>query len=245
MRVLPLRLTAAAFGLFAATIPLAAEEIGVASTVASNVTGTVGANTGAVTAGDPLYVNEAIVSDGNGSAQFLFIDETVFNIGPNSSVVLDEFVYNASQGTGSVLLNVSQGAFRFITGSATPESYTIRTPTATIGLRGTIFEGVVDAALTIIELIKGKLYLCPVQGSTVEGQGLEQTRQRNEGECELVEDPGLYYIGADASGASSGGPGDPDDPDDPNDGADNLDDPFHDHGGRGGMTCINCITSGP
>ena len=55
-----------------------------------------------------------------------------------------------------------------------------------------------------------------------------QRRQRSQDQCELVEEPGTYYVGADASGASSGGPGDPDG-DDPNAGGDDLDDPFDDH----------------
>jgi hypothetical protein len=120
---------------------------------------------------------------------------------------------------------VGQGAFRFITGSATPESYTVRTPTATIGMRGTIWEGIVDRALTIVKLIQGKLYICPTQGSTLQGQGLGPRRQNQDG-CVLVEEPGTYYVGTDASDAAGGGPGDPDDPDDPNDGIDDLDDPF-------------------
>jgi hypothetical protein len=202
-----------------------AEQIGVASTVADQLTGTLGAQSGTLHTGDAVFQNQVLVTDGSGSAQFLFIDETVFSIGPNSHVTLDEFVYNASQGTGQVLLNVSQGAFRFITGSAAPESYTVRTPTATIGMRGTIWEGIVDRVLTIVKLIQGKLYICPTQGSTLQGQGLGPRRQNQDG-CVLVEEPGTYYVGMDASDAAGGGPGDPDDPDDPNDGIDDLEDPF-------------------
>lgn len=203
-----------------------AEQIGVASTVADQLTGTLGAQSGTLRTGDAVFQNQVLVTDGSGSAQFLFIDETVFSIGPNSHVTLDEFVYNASQGTGQVLLDVGQGAFRFITGSATPESYTVRTPTATIGMRGTIWEGIVDKALTIIKLIQGKLYICPAQGSTLQGRGLGRNRRQNQDGCELVDEPGTYYVGTDASDAAGGGPGDPDDLDDPNDAIDDLEDPF-------------------
>jgi hypothetical protein len=212
--------------------PAGAAQIGVASTIAPDVSGTLNGNTVSLNVGDGVHENQVIETSSAGSTQLIFVDETAFNIGPGSTITLDEFIYSPNQGTGSVILGVTQGAFRFISGNAPPETYTIRTPTATIGLRGTIFNGFVDGVLTVIELIKGKLYICPAQGSTVEGQGVSgggNNNRVNEDDCELVEEPGEYYIGQNVGGDDGTGGGGSD----PNDGADDLEDPFEepmDHG---------------
>jgi hypothetical protein len=69
-------------------------------------------------------------------SQLLFRDETTLSIGPDSEIALDKFVYSP-QGS-SVSLNATKGVFRFISGSAPKNAYEIKTPSATVGVRGTI-----------------------------------------------------------------------------------------------------------
>ena len=44
--------------------------------------------------GAQIVRNEKIETSATGSVQLLFIDKTTLNIGPNSSVVIDKFVFN-------------------------------------------------------------------------------------------------------------------------------------------------------
>src|SRR5262249_38083143 len=73
-------------------------------------------------------------------AQLLFQDQTTLSVGPRSEVRLDRYVYDPHQSVGDVAVSLTSGALRFITGSQDPHSYSIRTPVATIGVRGTIVE---------------------------------------------------------------------------------------------------------
>ena len=43
--------------------------------------------------GDKIYLNDTIQTDAKGKVQILLNDQTAFNLGPNSSIVLDKFVY--------------------------------------------------------------------------------------------------------------------------------------------------------
>ena len=71
-----------------------------------------------------------------GEAQIRFRDDTKLVVGPNSSMVIDAFVFDDSDTARDISINVVRGAFRFITGNSPKDAYTITTPTATIGVRG-------------------------------------------------------------------------------------------------------------
>ena len=206
------------------TSALAAERIGVASSVTSNVTGSIGGRTAALSSGDGVYQRQVISADATGKAQLLFIDETVFSVGAGANVTLDEFIYNPSQSAGRMVFNVTKGAFRFISGSSKPESYEIRTPVATIGVRGTIFTGnVVNDLYMTLKLLEGEVLICLREGARIEGEVGQPIRRGNEA-CYQIK-PGKYEIGYGPLG-QPGGPGDTDVPghDDPNDAADDLED---------------------
>jgi hypothetical protein len=80
--------------------------------------------------------------------QVLLLDKTNFTVGANARIKVDRFVYDPSRAASSVGMTVTKGAFRFMSGKPThakPGQSGIRTPTASIGIRGTIVEGVVGA----------------------------------------------------------------------------------------------------
>ena len=115
----------------------AATNIGVAAAVKNDVKGSSG---GTLSVGNKVFQNEIITTGAASLAQLLFLDETSLSIGPKSQVTLDKFVFNPNKGAGSVIFSATKGAFRFITGSQNPRHYTIKTPVATIGVRGTIVD---------------------------------------------------------------------------------------------------------
>jgi hypothetical protein len=82
-------------------------------------------------------------------------------LGPGSRLLLDEFVYNPDLDGGAIILNLVKGTFRFITGLAAKLAYVIRTPTASITVRGTIFDIYVqDSGLSWLLLIEGAIEVC-------------------------------------------------------------------------------------
>jgi FecR protein len=117
-----------------------ADKIGVASVVVNRVEGISGSNTRALAVGSDVFLNERIRTSEASTAQLLFLDKTSLSVGPHAELRLDRFVYNPQKGVGRVVINATQGAFRFITGSQNPTSYTIKTPVATLGIRGTILD---------------------------------------------------------------------------------------------------------
>jgi hypothetical protein len=117
-----------------------ASKIGVASAVKNRVDGTIGGGTRPLAAGADVFAREVVRTGEQSTAQLLFLDETSLSIGPSSEVTLDRFVYDPNRNSGNVVLNATKGAFRFVSGSQQPSSYQIRTPVATIGVRGTIFD---------------------------------------------------------------------------------------------------------
>jgi FecR protein len=110
-------------------------KIGVAATVQNQVFG----NSQPLSTGSGIFANERIRTGEASAAQLQFIDQTNLSVGPKSEVVLDRFVYNSDHGKGNVVIQTGKGVFRFVSGSQDPTSYQIKTPVATIGVRGTMF----------------------------------------------------------------------------------------------------------
>jgi hypothetical protein len=98
----------------------------------------VGRNVGS---GDQINLGDRIVTGPGGGVQILMLDGTTFTVGPNSSMVIDEFVYNPTTGTGKLTASVARGTLRVISGKLsrqTEEAIRIKLPMATVGVRGTM-----------------------------------------------------------------------------------------------------------
>ena len=125
----------------------------------ANLTGALGgARATPINAGDSVYLNQTVRTDAQGLAKLVFLDSTNLSIGPSSNVVLDRFVY--SGGNQSISVNLARGAFRFATGNADKRAYEIRTPVATIGVRGTILDILSQNGRTVVKLVEGQATVC-------------------------------------------------------------------------------------
>ena len=90
-----------------------------------------------------IALADLIQTGKQGRLQVLLLDRSTFTIGPNSVLRIDRFVYDPSRGRTSGA-SVLRGSFRFMSGQPNRgNSATISSPIATIGIRGTILEGVV------------------------------------------------------------------------------------------------------
>lgn len=87
--------------------------------------------------GDDVVTDERIETSDIGSGHLLFVDQTSLAVAPNSDIVLDKYVFDPDRQAGDVALSLTRGALRFIGGRITEQNAAvIRTPTATIGIRG-------------------------------------------------------------------------------------------------------------
>lgn len=125
---------------------------------ATDVTGVAGAR--ALTDDDPIFMGDVVKTGQRGSAQIKFVDDTKLVVGPNSQVTIDSFVFQSKTTAKSFSLNAVQGTFRFITGVSAKNVYSIKTPSATIGVRGTEFDFAVDRNGTHVGLWGGQLQVC-------------------------------------------------------------------------------------
>ncbi len=178
----------AALLLWGAQAATAGPRIGVTSAVVNSVTGTLAGPVRVLRTGDGVFQHELVATGRASSAQLLFLDETSLTVGPNSRVTLDRFVYDPNRKTGDIVINITKGAFRFVSGSAKSSSYKIRTPVAVIGVRGTIIEGLIDAIGNLfLILVEGAFEVCPIGG----------------GACVVVDQPGTF-VKVSSTGAISG-----------------------------------------
>jgi hypothetical protein len=92
--------------------------------------------------GDPLYEKDTIETGADGSIGITFIDNTVMSSGPNSQIVLEDYKFNSSNFTGSMLTDMRRGTVSMVSGDiarSSPGAMKVRTPTALLGVRGTRF----------------------------------------------------------------------------------------------------------
>lgn len=127
----------AATAALAFATPVAAQNIGTIASSEPTLRGTPpGAGTRTLNLGTGVVQDETIASSASGRGQILFVDQTTLSLAPNTTIVLDQFVFNPD-GSGAMGLQMTQGALRFIGGTLSRgQEATVTTPTATIGIRG-------------------------------------------------------------------------------------------------------------
>jgi FecR protein len=140
-----------------AASPVFAQAVGVNAAVRNKVV-IVGAGTKKARPAmvrERVILNDEVRTAAASQLQILLLDRTTFTVGANARVAVDRFVYDPARNSRSTGVSVTRGAFRFMSGRNLRRPtgpVTVRTPVATIGVRGTIFEGVVgEDAIDIAE----------------------------------------------------------------------------------------------
>ena len=141
---------ALAFSLAAALAPPAAAAVGDKAGITASVRGQVqqvsyrtpqaaiGRNVGS---GDQIFLGDRIVTRAASGVQIMLLDGTTFSIGPDASMVIDEFVYDPATNTGRLSATLTRGTLRVISGRLgrqDTEAIRVRLPQATVGIRGTM-----------------------------------------------------------------------------------------------------------
>jgi len=141
------------------------DAIGSAVTVVNLVTAKFDEDQRELAKGDNVRQQELIEVASDGRSELILRDKTKLALGPGSRLLLDQFVYNPDISGGAIVLDLTRGAFRFITGIAAKPAYVIRTPTASITVRGTIFDLYVQlSGMTWLLLIEGAIEVCTEDG---------------------------------------------------------------------------------
>lgn len=161
MRICKATMLAAAIA-WPGSAALAASGAGQAVAVVDKASASGQAGTRTLAAGSDVFVGDTIVTDGGGEAQIRFIDGTRMVVGAGSSLVIDQALFRGGASENKFAVRALGGAFRFISGESGDKGYSIRTPSATIGVRGTAFDFVVDPTTgeTKLVLLEGEADMC-------------------------------------------------------------------------------------
>ena len=92
--------------------------------------------------GQEIFENDILQTGRDGSMGVVFSDDTLLSLGPESQVVVDQYVFAPRQGKFSIVLRMLRGTAAYLSGlisKLAPESAHFETPSASIGIRGTHF----------------------------------------------------------------------------------------------------------
>ena len=107
------------------------------------------------------------VRTGNGRMAIQFLDSSILKLTEHSKVVIDNYIYDPDPSKTKLALNMASGTARFITGKLggiNKNNIRIRTPSASIAIRGTDFTTTVD------ELGRSLIILLPNPDGTSSGE---------------------------------------------------------------------------
>jgi hypothetical protein len=109
---------------------------------------------------DELVQNEALRTEADSTIQVKFLDGSELSVEPSSDVVLSNYVFDGNASSG--LINLNDGVFRFQSHGVNDQGVDLRTPVATIGIRGTeIVVHVNGDDATIVDILSGAVEATP------------------------------------------------------------------------------------
>lgn len=139
---------------------------------------------------DRLVSSERIETTADGGGQILFLDQTSLTVSPQASLVLDKYVFDPDKRTGEIGVSLARGALRLVGGKITKSAAaTIRTPSATIGIRGGIGHTMVEEDGSTIHF-----HLAGISSTIVTATGT-LTITREGGYARIGPDGTITYLG--------------------------------------------------
>ncbi|SVB07140.1 uncharacterized protein METZ01_LOCUS159994, partial [marine metagenome] len=107
-----------------------------------------------------IYFGDIIKTGAQTNLQILFDDETVFTIGENTEIVINEFIYDPNQDNelNKISAEVMQGSLKVVTGlisKENPENLSITLPTGVLATRGTEVQALVKPGQNDVVVLLG------------------------------------------------------------------------------------------
>ncbi len=122
--------------------------IGYVKTVEGDATVLVAGKAQKAQPGTPLQIGNVLKTGRPGTMGVTFKDDTIMSIGPDTEISVDEYLYSPSKGNLKLGAAMAKGSLNYVSGviaKLKPEAVEIKTPTGTIGVRGTHFLAEVEA----------------------------------------------------------------------------------------------------
>lgn len=116
--------------------------VGFIKTIEGEANLTDGQTTAPAQVGMPLHLGSIIKTGSNGQLGVTFKDNTVMSFGPETEVVIDEYLFAPADGSLKLSVNLLKGTLQYISGviaKLKPEAVSVKTPAGIIGVRGTRF----------------------------------------------------------------------------------------------------------
>lgn len=159
----------AAVSLLAAGGELAAQEVGVVVEAEGQVNGTpAGGSQAPLAVPDPVLLGMRVATGRASYARMTFGSAGVLELGAGADVVLDRATVDAATGAEDSFLSVLAGKVRLALSSLFRGSLEADTPTATIGVKGTIFTlDVADPDATVVWVEDGTVDVTSKAGGSV------------------------------------------------------------------------------
>lgn len=158
-------------------------------------------------AADELVQNEALRTEEESTISVKFVDGSELSVEASSEVVLSDYVFDGSASTG--LINLNDGLFHFTSNGNNDQGVKLRTPVATIGVRGTEFLVRVDGdQVTIVDILDGQVEATPHgSGQPIICQGGQSILIAGPDEDAMCGDIGSFSTAAGPAGGGEGNQG--------------------------------------
>jgi len=122
----------------APTSPQTPDPVGSVATLQGSASVTRNNASSALALRDPVYKNDVLQTNVDGTLGITFDDETTFTLKPNTRLAVDEFVYQEGGTDNAAIFNVVRGTAAFVAAEvAHTGNMKIDTPTSSLGIRGT------------------------------------------------------------------------------------------------------------
>lgn len=118
------------------------EAIGFVKTVTGDATVTDGGKSIKAVVGTPVRLKSVLKTSAKGTMGVTFKDNSIMSFGPDTELTVDEYLYAPSKGDLKFSASMLKGALNVVSGRIAklrPDSVSLKTPTGTIGVRGTNF----------------------------------------------------------------------------------------------------------
>lgn len=131
------------------TLPVHAQDavIGHVKTVQPGATVVIAGKSIAAQPGMALQAGYVLKTGKQGSMGVTFRDNTVVSLGPDTELVVNEYLYEPAKGDLKLVASLTRGTLQYISGiiaKLKPDAVTVKTPVGIIGVRGTRYLALVD-----------------------------------------------------------------------------------------------------
>lgn len=126
--------------------------------------------------GDDIFRTERVDTGDNGRVQMRFTDGGLVSLMPGSTFTIDEYFHEGgADDDASLVFGLLRGGLRTVTGTigkTKHEQYELRTPVATLGIRGTEYIAVIRPANTLrVHVGRGKVVITNDHGTLEVAEG--------------------------------------------------------------------------